>query len=561
MIHSILLFQLAFVLSGTVNAATFNVNPAHPRSRDSGDGGASQPYHTLAYAVKQLKPGSTLLIADGVYRESIDLRQAQLKTAQDSSPTVIKAMPGGKVLIKGSDTVTGWEALGGGLFVKRNWTVNSQQVFVDGVPLKQIGGTILGGYPERANHPMKKLRAVLQGGIWPGRVSGGIEDLTDNSFYYDAVARSLYIKPAGGALQGRVVEVGARPYLLIGQNLNNIRFSRLAFTHANTTSVSYSGAIALKGDRLTLDRIDLTWVDGNGLDLSGDDIVVQHSVANYCGQVGMKVRGKNARLIDNETSYNNTRGFNKWWEAGGAKFVGSGGLQDSEIFRHRAFFNRGDGIWFDWKNNNNRIHDSISAYNAGMGLHYEASTGAKIYDNYLFANKQRGVYLPNSSNSLIAHNLIAKNGLEGIVIVNERKEQAKTQSALLPKDNHVIGNIVAWNGKAALILPDAPLANTSDGNLFVSADKPPSFSLGWGRGHVARTGLSAWRTISGRDHRSRQSILSVPSKLQSGLDKKQTKLDWSILLDLASEFRAPSADSSAAAAVHLENENPPGPRR
>ena len=31
--------------------------------------------------------------------------------------------------------------------------------------------------------------------------------------------------------------------------------------------------------------------------------------------------------------------------------------------------------------------------------------------------------------------------------------------------------------------------------------------------------------------------------------------------DLASEFKAPSADSSAAPAVHLENENLPGPRR
>lgn len=546
--------------ASNLEASTLHVNPESPQARDSGDGAASRPYRTLSYALKKLSAGGHLLIAPGVYRESIDLRQAQLKAAQNSSPTVIDADPGTKVLIKGSEIVTDWESLPDGLFVRRNWPVNSQQVFVDGVSLKQIGGTILNGYPEVDNHPMKKLHQS-NGGIWPGRVPGGVEAMTENSFHYAAESRSLYVKSGGGSLRGKTVEASVRAHLMIGQGVNNIEFRNLSFAHANTTSVNYSGAIKLNGNRLTLDHIEVTWTDGAGLDLKGDDNIVEHSTANYCGQVGMKVRGRNARLIDNETSYNNTRGFNKWWEAGGAKFVGEGGLQDSEVSGHRAFFNRGDGIWFDWKNNNNRIHDSVSAYNSGMGLHYEASTGAKIYDNYLFANTQRGVYLPNSSNSLILHNLIAKNGLEGIVIVNERKEQAKTQSALLPKDNHVIGNIVAWNGKAALILPDASLPNASDDNLFVSADKPPSFSLGWGRGHVARTGLSAWHTISGRDHRSRQSILSVPSKLQSGLDKKQTKLDWSILLELASEFKAPSADSSAAAAVHLENENPPGPRR
>lgn len=99
--------------------------------------------------------------------------------------------------------------------MKRNWTVNSQQVFVDGVSLAQIGGTILGGYPERADHPMKKLQAMLQGGIWPGRARRG-RGLNDNSFYYDAAAPRLNIKPAGGSLQGCVVGASVRPYLLIG---------------------------------------------------------------------------------------------------------------------------------------------------------------------------------------------------------------------------------------------------------------------------------------------------------------------------------------------------------
>ena len=55
---------------------------------------------------------------------------------------MIQSAPGGQeALIKGSDVVTGWKKAGPGLFVKDAWSVRSEQVFVDGKPLAQIGGT------------------------------------------------------------------------------------------------------------------------------------------------------------------------------------------------------------------------------------------------------------------------------------------------------------------------------------------------------------------------------------------------------------------------------------
>ncbi|HVK54116.1 MAG TPA: right-handed parallel beta-helix repeat-containing protein [Burkholderiales bacterium] len=550
-----LLFMAIFAMPLTSSlAATLYVDPNNSRATDSGAGEASKPYKSLEYATRQLAAGDTLILAPGIYRESIDLQQApKLRGADEGKLTRIEAAPGAKVLIKGSDAVTGWERVEKGVFVKRNWSANSQQVFVDGVALKQIGGTILNGFPARPGHPMAKLH-MSNGGIWPGRIPGGLDEMTDNSFFYDAKAQSLYVKIPEESLNSRLVEASVRPYLLTGQAVRNLRVSNLRFAHANTTSVSQAGAISLTGDNLFLDRIELTHVDGNGFDITGNDNTVSNSVANYCGQTGMKVRGKNARVLNNETSYNNTRGFNKWWEAGGAKFVGAGGLQDSEVAGHRAYFNNGDGIWFDWKNRNNKIHDNIAAYNTGMGIQYESSQSARIYNNYVFANKQRGIYLPNSSKSFVAHNLVVANGMEGIVIIDE----ARNNPERAPVENRVIGNIIAWNGKTAIVLPNDILDNVSDANLLVDM-KRPTFSMGWGsRERPIVQGLTAWGAMSGQDKQSWHKDIAIPPQLAAELQARKLTPDWSALRELASELRIPSDRSFAES--KRENRATPGPQ-
>ena len=157
------LLLLAACSSFSSEAAMRYVDPANPAAQDAGAGDATHPYRTLTHAMKQMKPGDTLTIAGGTYRESLIFPEISWAAAA----TVIQPATGASVLIKGSDVVTGWIALGGGLFVRHNWTVNSQQVFVDGIALKQIGGTIFDGYPNTPGHPLAGGPAG-PGGVWPG---------------------------------------------------------------------------------------------------------------------------------------------------------------------------------------------------------------------------------------------------------------------------------------------------------------------------------------------------------------------------------------------------------
>jgi parallel beta-helix repeat protein len=553
----LLLVVMGMLACSGVPAAVRHVDARHPAAQDSGDGSAQRPYRSLSYAMKQIRAGDTLNIAPGVYRDALIFPDI----GWSGAPTVIQPASPGEVLIKGSDVVTGWEAVERGLFVRQGWQVNSQQVFVDGVPLQQIGGTILGGYPEKAGHPMQKLHAT-QGGIWPGRVAGGVEKMTDNSFYYDAAAQRLYLKVPHASLDGHVVEASVRAHLVLGKGVQNVTLRKLRFQHANTTAVNQTGAVHLwQSSRNVLEELDVSYADGAGFDITGDENIIRNSKANYCGQLGMKVRGRANRLTGNETSFNNTRGFNKWWEAGGAKFVGEGGLRDSEVSGHRALGNRGDGIWFDWMNSNNRVHDNVSAYNAGFGIHYEASRQGYIYNNYVFGNRQRGIYLPHSSESVVAYNLVANNGYEGIAVIDEGRSRDKPE--LAPRANRVLGNIIAWNGRSSLVLPQGMLDNAADYNLYVSANEPPGFSIGWAsRDSPIRKGLDAWRAASGQDAHSWNESSGVPPSLLAALDAQQPNPDWNQVMAIASRYRVRGAQAlSKAPQTGIPDQTSPGPKR
>jgi parallel beta-helix repeat protein len=551
-----LLALVLFVAAGQCGAATRYVDPAKSSAEDAGEGDAARPYRSLTYAMKRLQPGDSLNLAPGTYRESLTFPDIEWTGAPTSIQPTVK---GGDVLIKGSDVVTGWERAQDGLFVKRSWAVNSEQVFVDGKPLVQIGGTILGGYPDKPDHPMKKLQ-LGPGGIWPGRVGRGIADMTENSFYYDAGAKNLYVKLARGqSLDGRTVEVSVRPYLAIGKRLKGVNLTNLRFQHANTTAVSYSGALSLQGSGLVLEGVDVSEVDGTGIDITGDENVIRNSRASYCGQLGIKMRGRSNKLIDSEVSFNNTRGFNKWWEAGGAKFVGNGGLRDSEVRGLRAIGNNGDGIWFDWMNSNNKIHENVAAYNAGFGIQYEASQKGYIFNNLVYSNKLRGIYLPHSSGSVVAHNLVARNGMEGIAVIDEGRNPEKSE--LRPRGNQLVGNIVAWNGKASVVLPAGGLENTSDYNLYLIASEPASFSLGWGsRESPVRKGLEAWREASGQDAHSWTQSFAVPSDVLAALEKKQPDVNWAEVFKVASRYSVLSTDKAVKNAPVPQVQLTPGPK-
>ena len=535
---------LATGLATHAMAVERRVAPQEANAQDTGNGSAV-PYKTLSYAMSQLKPGDHLVIAAGIYRDALVFPQkpwtrmdytkeeaTRIDTTRllKNNETVIEGR--GKVLIKGSDVVEGWRALGDGRFVKP-WETETQQVFVDGMLLTQIGGNIFGGFPDNPRHPLLALHKT-QKGIWPGRRVGNQYDMPDNSFYYDQAGKALYITPGLTQLKNHLIEVSTRPMLLSANGVLDVTVKNLEFQHSNTSTNMRTGLIFMSGARLTLENLRVSQADSTGISLMGDDIILRNSKANQCGQLGLKALGRRMQLVNNETSGNNTRGFNKWWEAGGAKFVGWGGLQDSRVSGHKAIMNAGDGMWFDWKNRNNTVENSLFAYNKGFGIHYEASDRARIINNVSIGNEQRGIYLPHSSDSVVAFNLVASNTMQGIAIIDEGRRDSDKVFDFSARGNKVFGNVLAWN-PGPLVLPTEIADNASDGNVFIGDAAQTKPGLGWSHGFNEQ--LQLWTKRTQQDSHSLRMENSLDDSFKKSIAEHDTNPDLGWYEALRSKFK------------------------
>lgn len=498
---------------------------------DNNPGTQSLPYKTLSAALRHLKTGDDIVVQPGTYREFLAIPGASslIHTFR------IRAEVPRTAIIKGSDTVSDWRS-DRLLKYSTNWPGDEpSQVFRQGKPLQQIAGTVFGGYPTKTSHPMQSLHQS-SGGIWPGRISGSIKSMIPDSFWFDSQTKQLHIQLSSPLGTKEAIEVSVRRFLLDASNAESMTIDGLSFEHSNTSVHWHNGALLIGGTNNQVQNALIRKMDAACLQFTGGKgNRLLNSELTECGQLGLKAVGDGLIVEGNTISNNNTRNFNKWWEAGGMKFIGKGGLNNSVIHANLVYKNHGDGIWIDWGNQNNLISANSSSYNTGFGIHYEASTSGKIIDNVVIGNKQRGIYLSQSQDTMAAFNLVAFNKLEGIVVMDEGRRDSSGKLDLSTRRNSVFGNVIAWNDSAALILPKGELRNTSDANLIVQTRSRPDFGMDWLSNSNGGKNLSQWQEQTGQDLASSVVVMKPSEKLLALVAKETLELDPKELRELAVE--------------------------
>jgi len=528
------IFFVFLVLCLSCFSKDYYVAQKSPKADDKNPGTKELPFKTINGALPHLKPGDTVYIREGTYREEIILskdvwvfRKKKYKGFEGgksySEMISFVAYPGEEVIIKGSDIVKNWKKYKDNIWVT-DWKYNSQMVFCDGKILRQIGG--------------KMVNYCQEKGRWRGRYGDRIDDLkpfksyeikskyTKNwnmkiecagSFYCDIENKKLYVWLADNSdPNNHLIEAGVRPFFFFIRGVNFIKISGLKMMHSNSTSYINWPPLNIGGSYCIVENVDLKWCDYIGIGVGGYCNTVINSKFNWCGNSGMGGSSWGHRIINCEFKYNNWRNWSMGWHAGGIKIIPY--AHDWVISGCEFAYNNGCGIWFDGWMSNVTIRNNICHNNNGSGIFYEIGNRGVIKNNICYENVHRGIYLQNSADILVAHNLCYKNGMSGIVIEGSSRRGGiygrEEDNVLLVKNNVVWGNILidnchpelapkGWTGRPELVLPDkreTNFNNSSDYNIFVRRDgREIPFWLGWGKEVF---NFEDWKNKTGNDKHS-----------------------------------------------------------
>jgi hypothetical protein len=417
---------LALALGSALQAATYEVAQQNPQASDDAPGTAERPWKTITQAAEKAGPGDVVVIRGGVYRERVLAKASG--TAQ--APIRFEAGPGEHVVLTGADRLTGWRKAD------------------DGRPIYSVvwPHTFIGWNPSMA-HPNDEYHRLI-GRCEQVAVNGyllrqvlGASQLAPGAFFVDVTNQVLLAwDPASRDLNKTQVEASVRQEVFRVEG-GHVQLRGLRFRFA--ANMAQHGAVVLAGRYDTMEDCVVEAMNASGAAFAGEDAVVRRCVFRDNGQLGFGA-GRAHRLLFTEclVENNNTKGFDRGWEAGGNKLAL---CRDAVLERSRFVRNRGNGIWFDIGNTNCTVRQCLIADNEDAGIFYEISFALHAQDNVIVGNgfaatagawgAQAGISLSSSPDCIIERNLIVGNR-EGFNF----REQTRTTRTIGDRSEHPVWN-------------------------------------------------------------------------------------------------------------------------
>jgi len=243
-------------------------------------------------------------------------------------------------------------------------------------------------------------------------------ELAPGRWYFDYGADQIYIADDP---TGHVVETSVTPTAFEGLASSVTVRGLIIEKFASPTQ---RAALNASGPGWIYDRNEVRFNHAIGL-RGGDGATVRNNNVHHNGAMGLAGSGADILVENNEIAFNNTNGYNAYWEAGGTKWVFTNRLVVRGNYSHD---NHGPGLWTDINNintlyENNRVED-----NDLSGIFHEISYAAVIRNNTIARNGRvrpspgwvdgAGILIAGSSDVEVYGNTLTDNfqgiaGLEG----------------------------------------------------------------------------------------------------------------------------------------------------
>lgn len=398
---------------------------------------------TISEAVERLEPGDTAVIHGGVYCERVVVEG----NGTSDEPIVLRAAEGEHVVLTGADRLTDWTPVPG-----------DERVYVAPCPHEFIAWAKHNTHPSDEYHRLiGRAEQVFING-YPLHQVLEREQVGRGSFFVDLDADRLYVRPATDepiAGDKAMVEASVRDRILIVEG-EHVRIEGLRFRYA--ANRAQQGAVEIEGDHVTVEDCTFERTNASGAEFTGENVTVRNCTFAHNGQLGFGAnRAHRLHLTGCTVRNNNTKNFNRGWEAGGNKIC----LTRGAVLEHSTFIeNRGNGIWFDIGNEDCVVRNCLIAHNENAGLFYEISYALHAYGNVIVGNgfaftpgawgAAAGISISSSPGCTVERNLILGNK-EGFNFREQRRTTPRLNGEPEPVWNHdetVRRNVFAWNRDA-----------------------------------------------------------------------------------------------------------------
>ena len=404
---------------------------------------ADRQVRSIAEAVLRLEAGDTAIIHGGIYREQVVID----KGGTADSPISIKAATGEYVVVTGADRLTQWQKAEG-----------DAPVFSTEWPHQFIRWNAQHTHPSDDYHRLiGRCEQVFVEGYLLRHVLERPQ-LGRGTFFVDLDAKRLYVwDSANRDISNKkiLVEASVRDTIWTCKG-SHVRTGGIRFRYA--ANRAQQGAVQFQGDDNQVEDCVFEYTNACGAAFRGQRTTVRNCTFQYNGQMGFGASRAHGLLMTGcIVRNNNSKGFDRGWEAGGNKIaLTRGAVIENSFFAE----NRGNGIWFDIGNEKCQVRNCLIADNENAGIFYEISYGLHAHDNVIVGNgfafspgawgASAGISISSSPDCLIERNLLIGNK-EGFSFREQKRSTPLIDGGSQAVWNHdeiVRNNVLAYNRDA-----------------------------------------------------------------------------------------------------------------